>query len=283
MSSSRSIERSLKNFAHDKRAHQVRVENCLFRKPREFWRFVKQHTKDTTNSIFLRNGSGIYVSSPPEVADGFTNHFRECYSSDIFLGATSSENFVCDDALNITRVHTVKILEAIKKLKPKFSVGGDQIPSFIVKGCGQLFVPVLEHISNFSLRLCIFPSLWKSLIVVPVHKSGDACEVNDYRPVSLLCAFSNVFEIVIHAGLSYYFRHKLSALQHGFSKGCSVEMNLCSFLQYSVPFVLTRSQADTIYFNMSKAFDRVNHKLRLHKFSLWCFSRIYRVVSVLSY
>ena len=258
-----------KLFAHDKRAHQLRVENSLFRKPDEFWRYVKQHTKDTANSISLRSASGEYLSSPQDVANGFANHFRGCYSSDIFPGVTSPERIVCEDVLNITCVNRDEIAEAIRKLKPKFSVGVDQIPSFIVKGCAELFTPVLEHILNHSLRLCLFPSLWKSSVVVPIHKNGDACAVNNYRPVSLLCTFSKIFEIVVHARLSHYFRHKLSALQHGFSKGRSVETNLCSFLHYSVPFVLNRGQVDTVYFDMSKAFDNVNHKLLLHKLSLY--------------
>lgn len=123
--------------------------------------------------------------------------------------------------------------------------------------------PILNRIFNLSLKSGVFPSSWKMSVVIPVHKSGDVCNVNNYRPISLLCAFSKVFEMVIHTRVSYYFRRKFSSAQHGFLKGRSVETNLCSFLGYSVPIVLSRCQVDTVYFDMTKAFDKVNHDLLL--------------------
>lgn len=143
------------------------------------------------------------------------------------------------------------------------------IPNFIIKGCAHLIAPILNHIFNLSLKSGVFPSSWKMSVVIPVHKSGDVCNVNNYRPISLLCAFSKVFEMVIYTRVSYYFRRKFSSAQHGFLKGRSVETNLCSFLGYSVPIVLSRGQVDTVYFDMTKAFDKVNHDLLLLKLSLY--------------
>jgi hypothetical protein len=37
------------------------------------------------------------------------------------------------------------------RLKPSKSVGVDDIPGFIIKGCTNIFVPVLKHIFNISL------------------------------------------------------------------------------------------------------------------------------------
>lgn len=48
-----------------------------------------------------------------------------------------------------------------------------------------------------------------------------------------------------------------------------METNLCSFLYYSVPFVLTRGYVDTAYFDVSKTFDKLNPKPLLHELFLY--------------
>lgn len=109
-------------------------------------------------------------------------------------------------------------------------------------------------------------------VVVPIFKNGDLTLVNNYRPESLLCSFAKVFEKVIYKRVYFYLSPMISASQHGFLKGRSVESNLCSFLSYSAPVVSSRGQVDAIYFDMSKAFDCVCHNLLLQKLALHGFS-----------
>jgi hypothetical protein len=49
------------------------------------------------------------------------------------------------------------IIKAIKRLKPSKSVRVDDIPGFIIKGCTDIFVPVLKHIFNLNLSQQYFP------------------------------------------------------------------------------------------------------------------------------
>uniref|UniRef100_A0A0K8R608 Putative jockey ele1 orf2-h 1e-120-j 4 n=1 Tax=Ixodes ricinus TaxID=34613 RepID=A0A0K8R608_IXORI len=68
-----------------------------------------------------------------------------------------------------------------------------------------------------------------------------------------------------HAFNRHNFCRKIIPEQHGFMKGRSTETNLCSFLHQIVPSVHSGGQADVVYFDMSKAFDKVNHRLPLSK------------------
>lgn len=109
------------------------------------------------------------------------------------------------------------------------------------------------------MKACKSPLLYCCLLSV----------VCNYRPVSLLCVSSKLFEKLMHKLTMFYFRQKLTAVQHGFMKGRSVEeTNLCSFLNFSVPVVVSKGQVDAIYFDRSKAFDKVDHGLLLNKLSL---------------
>lgn len=69
----------------------------------------------------------------------------------------------------------------------------------------------------------------------------------------------------MYSRLYNYFKRKIVPVQHGFLAGRSVETNLCTFLNYSMPIVQSRGQVDAVYLDMSKAFDRVNHELLLLK------------------
>lgn len=208
-----------KLFKRDKRLHHDNVENSVNRRPKMFWKFVKLHTREASRTICLRDGSDnapCYQSAPAEVANMFADYFKNCFSFDNKPYQPGDNFLYCHNFLSSVRVDSAEITEAIKKLKPKFSSGADGIPSFIIKGCSELFVPILKHIFNLSLSSRTFPSLWKRSVVVPALKNGDASLVTNYRPISLLCGFSKVFELVIRKRMLFYFRQKITSLQHGF-------------------------------------------------------------------
>jgi len=51
------------------------------------------------------------------------------------------------------------------------------------------------------LSVGIFPDRLKYAVVKSILKNGDKSDVSNYRPISLLPAFSNVFEKVIYVRL----------------------------------------------------------------------------------
>jgi hypothetical protein len=83
-------------------------------------------------------------------------------------------------------------------LPPTKSVETDGIPSFVIKGCSETFVPVLKFIFNLSQSENTFPNLWKQAVIVPVFKKGKTFSVRNYRPIAILNNFSEVFEFIIH-------------------------------------------------------------------------------------
>ena len=207
-------------FKQDKQQHADIAEKSLSTQPQCMWKFVKESIKENVTTITLRDNEDC-VSDPVDVANIFARHFSASFSKN--NGLMPSSNINCMDFLTVAPINESEVLEAIKKLKPKLSTGVDGIPSFIVKGCAPLLCPVLVHIFNLSLASETFPAAWKRSVVVPLHKSGDRSMVNNYRPVSLLCSLSKVYEIVLHTRLYAYFCRKIIPEQHGFMKGRSTE------------------------------------------------------------
>jgi hypothetical protein len=67
------------------------------------------------------------------------------------------------------------IFKAIKLLRPSKSVEVDDIPGFEIKGCTDIFLPVLKYIFNLSLSQQYFPTLWKLVAIVLVLKKKQQC------------------------------------------------------------------------------------------------------------
>jgi hypothetical protein len=159
------------------------------------------------------------------------------------------------------------ILRAIKRLRPSKSVGPHGIPSSTVKGYSIIFAPLLIYIFNLSLSQEHFPAQWekKKAVIVRILKKGNSSFVSNYRPISLLNNFSKAFEFAIHGHMSHYSKHKINLSQHGFLKFKSTTTNLVTYLDFISPLVISQRQVDSIYFDLSSAFDLVPHPIILQK------------------
>ena len=78
----------------------------------------------------------------------------------------------------------------------------------------------LTHILNLSLSEGVFPEELKKANVIPLFKADDPMLFNIYRPVSLLCVLSKVFEKIMNSRLMSFLEfHKiLYHKQFGFRK-----------------------------------------------------------------
>ena len=96
------------------------------------------------------------------------------------------------------------------------------------KNTASKFSEVIADIINRSIIEGVFPSNLKNAKVVPVHKGGTKVDIENYRPISLLSAFSKIYEKVMYTRL-YDFLTQNSILnenQFGFRKKRSCEQAL---------------------------------------------------------
>jgi hypothetical protein len=85
----------------------------------------------------------------------------------------------------------------MKSVKTKNSYGYDKISTKILKISCPFISSPLNYIRNKILFLGVFPDRLKYAVIKPQHKNGDGCEMSNYRPISLLTSFSNIFEMVM--------------------------------------------------------------------------------------
>jgi hypothetical protein len=82
---------------------------------------------------------------------------------------------------------------AYEELKNKNSYGYDEITTKILRICRPFIVSPLTYICNRMLSTAIFPDRLKYSEVKPIYKKGNKSSTSNYRPISLLPAFSKIF------------------------------------------------------------------------------------------
>jgi hypothetical protein len=92
--------------------------------------------------------------------------FQTLVCTGVFPSLSQSSEF-----LLLAPIFQLDICKALRRLSPSKSVGLDDIPSFVIKGCSEIFVPVLKNIFNLSLPQQYFPTVWKQAVIVPCFKN----------------------------------------------------------------------------------------------------------------
>ena len=105
----------------------------------------------------------------------------------------------------------------------------------------------------------------KRAAIVPIYKSGDKSLPSNYRPISLTPILMKILERVIRKQVIIE-RGYLNSSQHGFREGRPCLSALLSvYDDLMLMFTESSCSVDMIYLDFSKAFDKVDHGVLLHK------------------
>jgi hypothetical protein len=170
-----------------------------------------------------------------------------------------------DDTLCDITFTKDEILKELKDINPNKAPGPDGLSSRVLKTCCVELAGPVQTLFNQSLQTSKVPTDWKRANVAPIFKKGSKVEPSNYRPVSLLPIISKTLERCILNKILDTIAPKISKLQHGFMKGKSTMTQIMTVLSNIHRIFDERKQTDVIYFDLSKAFDSVPHKLLIHK------------------
>ena len=170
-----------------------------------------------------------------------------------------------DTIISVLTLNESMVLAALKALEVGKAAGPDEILAKLLKETASVIAPSLCKIFKKTLQLGSLPSDWKLANVVPVHKKGAKDHVENYRPISLLPTVSKVFKRCVLNSIKNHLYQVISPKQHGFCTGRSCVTNLLEALDHIGSLIDSGSQVDTIYLDMSKAFDKVSHRRLVKK------------------
>ena len=162
------------------------------------------------------------------------------------------------------RVHAATLSElssALAQMQNSKASGADGITMVMLKQTFPVIGPHLLRIVNASIRTGTLPDDWKLAVVTPLFKSGDASDVNCFRPVSVLPTVSKLAErVVCNQLVEYLTSHSvICPEQHGFRRGHSTESAMLDAVQFIISETDKGKAVSNIAADISKAFDSVGH------------------------
>lgn len=248
------VKKEIKN-AYNR--YMSKVSNSMLENPKYFWTYVKSQKRESSfpSEVYYNN---LPYRGAKSIADGFAEYFSSVFSKPETLDYKSVKvrDYFCSLPFNEEELKT-----AAKKLKGNRAIGPDGLPDFILKDCVDCLNLPLLFLYNLSYSSETYPKAWKTSKVIPVFKKGRKQEISDYRPITIPCAVSKLYEIMLFGRIYDSVKYSIVECQHGFLPKKSTVSNLINFCQYIHDSLNDRGQVDVIYTDMEKAFDRVKHSV----------------------
>jgi len=141
----------------------------------------------------------------------------------------------------------------------------DPIPTNLVKGCIQAFLPIITFIVNMSLNTAIMPNDLKKAIITPIIKKlmMDPEILKNYRPISNVSFISKVIEKCVAMQITLYIADNNMACkwQSAYREGHSTETALiCVFNDILLKLDANQCVA-LVLLDLSAAFDTIDRAI----------------------
>lgn len=113
----------------------------------------------------------------------------------------------------------MEVTNVINNLDTRKAVGHDLLHNMLLKSACSVLVKPLTTLFNKSIAEGIFPSIWKTAHVTPIHKKDSKSSVSNYRPISPLSCVGEILEKCMKEHLNIYLNENelISKSQSGFT------------------------------------------------------------------
>ncbi|KAG0930528.1 hypothetical protein G6F57_012200 [Rhizopus arrhizus] len=193
----------------------------------------------------------LYSAEPIqlEAMEEILNHIppSTCFNEDVNNALTSSWT-------------EEEILACVSKAPRNISPGVDGIPYEILQlllqhlFCRDLFAKIL----NLALKESKFPATWQQSVVVFLTKKGERIQLQNWRPVSLICADAKIFTRLLATRINEVLPHLINVHQTGFMPERFIANNGATtrlIMKIAERFKLPRI---ALLLDQEKAYDRVH-------------------------
>ena len=242
--------------------------------PKSFFSFAKSRQK-TKSKIgpFLDSASGKLNPDVAFTAETLRQQYNSVFSkprpewtvADVaghFSGGGEGDSILDDFVFTPDDIE-----KACADLKGSASAGPDGVPASLLKTCRKQLASPLYTLWRASMDTGKIPAELLLVLICPIHKGGSKSVPKNYRPVALTSHLIKVFERVLRKALVKHIdaNNILPSGQHGSRAMRSTLTQLLSHWDTILDGLEQGSGVDCIYLDFSKAFDKVETGVLLHK------------------
>jgi hypothetical protein len=216
---------------------------------------------DILNNHFLATAETLALSAannskPYEVPSSLREHSQKTIISNTFI---------------IPNITIAEVGRYISSMPNKTSAGIDGIDNETLKISLPYTVESLTYIFNLCIKQSTFPTILKKAKVIPIPKSKDLEDINNYRPISLLSALSKPLEKHIQKHLlDFLEKNKLLNIhQSGFRPKHSCQSALTHIVDSWLESINKSLMSGAVFLDLKKAFDLVDHDILLNKLTVY--------------
>lgn len=252
--------------------HRTQINDSI-KNPKQLWLKINEITqfktpKSSNNCLLsitphpldsLNRVNQFFVKIGKTLAEDILNNFGMPH----YIPATNSQS----SSFVLYETDLQEVDSILVGLDSKSSPGWDEIPTKFLKLARDLVVPLISRLANLCFKKGIFPTALKKSVVTPVHKGGDADDVSNYRPISVLPCISKIIEKLLNCRLIAYLNKNniLSNSQFGFRKGRSTQDAVLELTSEIINKVDKGDKCLAVFLDLKKAFDTVSVPILLRR------------------
>jgi hypothetical protein len=210
-----------------------------------------QRIVNEINNFFAHVGENQSALTQRNVTQPYTQFLDPAHPNSLYLTPTTEEE-----------IRTITM-----RMKSKRSTGHDNISTHHLKMLLPAILHPLQILFNRSFDEGVFPQQLKHAKVKPLHKKNEKHLITNYRPISLLPAFSKILEKLMHKRIYTFLTNQqiISDRQYGFRPKLSTSDALCAFLGDTYNHLNSKHFTAAVFLDLSKAFDTIKHTILFNK------------------